>query len=422
MSETAFTIEMGELKSKINFVRNGLGTSKTDLSVQMMRFDVKPTKVSVFTMSNEAYCLCTMKRLPGEDDSEGSFTVHGNKIEKLISQVEAETVSFKADSENLECKAGHLTVNFELYDGTGLRTMEQSMQEQRARDGGSIDRAALEEALSCGKSCTTADSIRPDVTHVELREGRVLSSDGRKILIYTHDAFDQALKLKVPSSVITPVLSAVKNIQSELVSIVDGDNYYIINAGLDEYSLGIRKVERDFPAVEGQITQKQEPNDEVGVDKHVLEAILRGVALGLPSDEVKVDVEVGGTGVDAYIEVSSTNSLGRRSFERASCGRKAEETLSFPVSFKHLLDTIGVFKGDSVIDMMLMNDLNMLMVRDTTDAREVMTIIPHRTQAQVQKEADDKEASDLKRKADAEVELEEPAEDQGELADTAIDL
>jgi len=424
VSNIKFSVEMTELRKKVNFVRNGLGVSKTDLPVLLMRFEIAGSKATLFTASKEMFCRCEMKITPDEDSAEGSFTVLGAKMEKLISQVEVEMISFKADAENLETQAGFLTVNFELFDGASLNTVDQGVQDHITAEGLTVDRAALEEALACAKTCTVQSSIRPDVTHIELRDGRMLSSDGRKIMIYSHDGFPAEQKLKCPATNIGSLLIAVKNIDSQNAQIIEGKSYYYIKANLNEFTLGVRKVERSFPAVEQQITSSDAPTDEISIDKNVLEAMLRGVSLGLPSEEVKVTLEAGGTGQESYLEASAVNSLGRRSHERASCGRVADTKLQFPVSFKHLLDTLSVFKGDSVVDMMAYDKLNLLMVRDTTDLREVLTVIPFRTDAQIDKERQEAEAlADARKKASEEEDANEKAAGEEVAADAAgVDL
>lgn len=384
---------MAELKKKVNHVRNGLGASKTDLSVQLIRFDVLGTKVVLFAADKEVFCRTEMKVTRPEDAKDGSYSVLGAKLERLISQVDVETLIFSQDPENLEVQAGFLTVNLELYDGAVLRTIEHGVLPEFQKEGLSAPREALDEGLSCAKACSTTTSLRPEVTHAELRNGRLLSSDGRKIMVYTHDRLPQGMLLKVPATALSSVLGAVKNTEAENVAVQEGSSYFIIRGNLNEYAVGVRKVERTFPAVEAQV-KTVTANDEVSLDKHVLEAMLRGVSLGLGSDDVKVTIEVGGTGAEAYLEVSAKNAIGRRSHERASAGRKSEEKLAFPVSYKHLLDTLSVFKGDSVVDVMILTAQQMLMVRDTTKAREVLTIIPFRTDQQV--DAEKKEAAATK--------------------------
>lgn len=418
-----FSVEMDELRKKINFVRNGLGNSRTDLPVMLIRFEISGSKATMLASAKDLFCRTEMRIVQAEDSEEGNFAVLGSKLVSLISQVEAEKVSFEADAENLQTQAGFLTVNFELYDGSSLKSLDAQILKAATEEGWAVNRGAFEEALGCAKSCTTINSVRPDVTHVELRQGRMLSSDGRKIMIYTHDGFIPELAFKCPATVLTPALSAVKNISAEGVQIVDSSSYYLVKGNLLEYVVGVRKIERSFPAVEGQISNTDDPTDEVNIDKNVLEAMLRGVALGLPSEEVRVELLINGSSEqkEAFLEVSALNSVGRKSHERASCGRTAQEEMKFPLSFKHLLDTLGVFKGDSVVDLMVMLKLSLLMVRDTTDAREVLTIIPFRTDKQIDDEKKEADAVEEARKAQRETDAEEAetgvalAEDVGDI-------
>lgn len=420
---TKFSIEMPELRKHVNFVRNGLGASKTDLPVMLFRFYVGKKKITIFAANKEIFCRTEAKiTRPEGEDTPISFAVLGNKIEKLIAQVEAEQVNFNVDNENVEISAGFLTVNFELFDGSSLKTIEKGLEDHLKLEGLTMERSGFEEALACAKSCTTINSIRPDVTHVELRKGRMLSSDGRKIMIYSHDGFPEEMVFKCPSSALNNTLTAVKNIESQHIQVIDGPSYYFLKGNRNEYTMGVRKIERDFPAVESQIETKAEPTDEVSIDKHVFEAMLRGVALGLPTDEVKVTVELDGKAPEAFLEVSATNNVGRKSHERASCGRKAEKAISFPLSFKHLLDTLAVFKGDSVVDMMIVTKLSLLMVRDSTEHREVMTIIPFRTDKQIEAEKKEREAAEEARKKEAVERAAVEGEDAGELVENAAEL
>lgn len=408
-----FTVEMGELRKKVNFVRNGLGTTKADLPTMLMRFDVQDRKAILFAANKEMWCRTEMKIKRDPDTETGSFSVLGDRVEKLISQVEAEQVSFQTDGENLEVQAGFLTVNFETYDGSTLKTIEQGAEGHLKEEGLAVAKDPFQEGFACARACTTTNSIRPDVTHVELRGGRVLSSDGRKIMIYSFDGFPEDMAIKVPSTVLNATLTAIKNMEAPAVQVFEMGSHYVVKGNKNEFTLGVRRVERDFPAVEGQITRAEDPTDEIVVDKNVLEAMLKGVSLGLPSNEVKVTVDVGGEGAEAYLEVSAINSVNRRSHERASCGRKTKGHYTFPLSFKHLLDTLGVFKGDSVVDLMVMEPRKMLMVRDTTEEREVLTVIPFRTDADIEAE----KAEEAAKKATKE---EEKKEDE-ELAGAAVE-
>lgn len=393
-NKISFAVEMAQLKKCVNYTRNGLGNSKTDLGVMLFRVTVAGNSASLFASDKEVFVRGEME-IKNPDNHSGSFAVLGNKLEKLISQVDAEMVKFDIDSENVEVTAGFLTVNFEVYDDTSLKAMELQVLAEAATlqaESKQVPRAALEEGLVCAKTCATVNSLRPELTHAELRGGRFLSSDGRKILVLTHDAFPKDLVFKCPAVAMNSAIGAVKNADVEVIAIGEGKSYYHLQA--KGYLLGIRKVERTFPAVESMITACSAPDDEISVDKLVLESMIKGVALGLQTDDVRLTVDIVGEGAEAYLEVSTTNSLGRRSHERASCGRKSKDVMSFPVSFKHVLDTLSVFKGDSVVDMMILANRSIMLVRDTTDDREVMTVIPFRTQAAI--DAERKEADEVK--------------------------
>ena len=417
------TVEMSDLKKHVNYVRNGLGASKTDLPTMLIRWRVKGNTAVMFAAGKEMWCRTKfpVQRPEGEDE-EGSFAVLGSRMTNLINQIETEQITMEIDPENVQIQAGYLTVNFETFDDAALKSIEQGIMEHAKMEGLVIERGAFEEALSCARACTTTNSIRPNVTHVEIRGGRMLSSDGRKIMIYSNDGFPEALHLKVPSTTLADLLAAVKNIDATHVEMAEGDSYYYLKAEKNRYSAGIRMTERDFPAVEEQIQSQAKPTDSVTIDKHVLEGMLRGVALGLPTDEVRVTINLEGTGEEASLEVSATNGAGRRSHEKAACGRTAKKTAQFPISFKHLLDTVGVFKGDSVIDMDVLQTKNLLMVRDANPNREVLTIIPFRTDKAIEEEKKEAAAAEEARKKTDAIETEEGEEAAAGAAEPEPDL
>lgn len=413
-----FTVETAELKKKVNFLRNALGASKTDLAVQLFRVSVEGNKATMFAAGKELFGQCTMKVFRDEAAENGQFAVMGEKLVRLAAESSAEKVALSWDQENLQVVSGFLTVNFELYDDVSIRTTQQAVQPCLAVQGIAVTRDTLEEALVCARSCTTATALRPDVTHAELRGGRMLSSDGRKIMIYATELFDDKLQLKVPAAVLGNVVTAVKNIELEKVEMTaEPESYYVIKGNLGEYALGVRKTERVFPQVEQQITEAAAPDDEVSIDQNILEGMLRGVAMGLPNDEVKVTLTVSGEDRGAALEVSAHNSLGRKSFEKSSVGRKGKDPVSFPVSYKHLTDTLSVFKGDSVVDLLLLMSKSMVMVKDSTETREVMTIIPFRTDKQIELEKKEREQLEEERKKQSASEEAETQESEGMVDD-----
>jgi len=382
-----FSVELADLRKSVNFVRNGLGNLKTDLANLLIKMSLKGNTLQMFAANNEMFCRTEMK--VSEQEGEGVFSVLGSKMEKLISQVEAEKATFAVDEENVEIKASFLTVNFELYDGVALSTMEGvCYTEAKGLEGLAVLKDVVEEALVCAKTCVVQTSIRSDITHVELRDKRMLSSDGRKIMIFSSESFPKDLAVKIPGSVLTAVVSAVKNMDVEHLEIVEGKSYYYVKADRLRFLMGFRKVSRVFPFVEETVMDSAGFTDQVSLDKGVFESMLRGVALGLPTDEVKINLVVKGEAKEAVVEVSALNSLGRKSWERASCGRTKSEVgeMVIPISFRHLLDTVGVFKGDSVVDLIVMKGKKVLQVVDKTDVREVLTVIPWRTQEAMDEE------------------------------------
>jgi len=388
-----FTVELKELQKCVNYVRNALGNSKTDLAVMVMRVEVKGDTCTLFAFDKEVFARVVMPIKKAVDSKEGAFAVMGAKMEKLITTVNSENVAVSVDGENMEVVAGYLTVNFELYDEALLRMVQTQLEgEAPGLTYVEAPRLALEEGLSCAKSCTTSDSVRPDVNHAELRGGRILSSDGRKIMVYVHKTMPEGANLKVPAPALAGIIGALKNIDAEKVQVGEGKSYFYVRAGA-KYLAGVRKIERSFPQVESWITTAEVPSDTIQVDKVLLEGMVAGVSLGLASDDVRVEVSGEGKGSDATLEVATSNALGRRSHERASCGRQAEMKLSFPVSYKHVADTLSVFKGDSIVDMMILDTKKILMVKDRTEDREVLTAIPFRTDEAIAKERKEREAA-----------------------------
>jgi len=411
---TIFTVEMAELRKKINYVRNGLGSSKTDLPVMMFRFEVIGNKAVIFAANKEVFNRTEMKiSQPAEGSVDGAFGVLGSKIESLIAKVEAEQVTFSSDgTENVEINAGFLTVNFELYDSSSLRTIAEGVKEHLTMEGLTIPKEAIEESLVCGKICTAASSTKLDLNHVEFRVGKVLSSDGRKIMIYSHSGIPKDVVLKIPSSSIGDVIGSVKNMaEIPEIQVVEGKSYYYLKGNGNQFTLGVRKVERSFPAIEAKMDNVADAVDEVSVDKKVLETMLIGVSLGLPVDDVQVTVSLAGAGKESVLEVAATNTNGKRSHERSSCGRKVKDgaTVAFPVSFKHILETLSVYKGDSVVDMFVLAGRNLLMIRDKTDTRQVLTCIPFRTQKAIEEERKEKEAAAPKPAAEKQVATDLPS-------------
>lgn len=395
-----FVADLKELARCVNYVQNALGNSKTDLTVMTLRMEVKGDKCRIFGFDKEIFARVDMP-ISKKSEKEGAFAVLGDKMKKLIQTVNSEQVTFSVDGENMEVVAGFLTVNFDLFDEASLRMVQSQLETEAPKlTYVEVPRAGLEEGLACAKSCSTSDGMRPDVNHAELRGARILSSDGRKIMLYVHKQMPAEASLKVPAAALQGVVGILNKMDLEKVKVGEGKSYFYLLGG-DKYLAGVRKIERTFPPVENMIATADAPTDTVQVDKVLLEGMVAGVSLGLASDDVRVTVTVDGVGADAHLEVATSSALGRRSHERASCGRALQDgtTLSFPVSFKHVTDTLGVFEGDSIVDMMIMVTKKILLVKDHTEDREVLTAIPFRTDEMIKKEKQEAEAAQAAREA-----------------------
>jgi 5-hydroxyisourate hydrolase-like protein (transthyretin family) len=151
--------------------------------------------------------------------------------------------------------------------------------------------------------------------------------------------------------------------------------------------LAIRKTERTFPAIEANFEGLPDPTDTISLDVNVLEAMTKGVAIGLPSDEVRVTMTASGAGQNAQLEISTTNALGRRSHEHTQCGRVTNGEISWPVSFKHLIDCTQALKNaDDVITMQVMQDRSFLIFAEDSKERTIRTFVPFRTDQAIEQE------------------------------------
>ena len=83
-----FAVEMTDLRKAVNYARNGLGNSKTDLSVMLFRLTVSGSTASLFAFDKEVFTRCVFP-IKNPDHKDGSFSILGQKLEKLISQVAA---------------------------------------------------------------------------------------------------------------------------------------------------------------------------------------------------------------------------------------------------------------------------------------------------------------------------------------------
>lgn len=398
--KSRFVVEMEDLKRHVGFQKQAV--TKMDLGTSLVRFELKSGSAELFSSDREIALWSELKFLGELEGPTRSFAIQSSKLEKLVSQVEAETAAFIVDDEGVEIQVGLLTVSLEILDASVLGAIKKGVEKDLRGEGKPLTKELLEEALVCAKACSTDQAVKPDITHVELRAGRVLFSDGRKIMMY-EAPFDPTASLKVPSTSLAATAQALKQTTAEQVVLGESEAFYFLRStgkklGRVQFTVGVRKTEKSFPKIESQLESlgNGSYSDKIAVDKFAFESMVRGVSVGLKDDEVRVDVTISGEGTTATMEVAALNSINRKSFERASCGRQANSNLAFPISFKHLLDTLSVFKGDSVVDLGVAFDKNLLVILDVTPTRKVTTVIPFRTKAAVEEE---KRAADEKKKA-----------------------
>lgn len=416
-----FTVDTDDLKKHVGFIKAGLGNSRTDLSVMLMKFNISPNQATIFAQNKEIMARSIMPIETEEDQALISFSLLGAKLDKLANHVGSEKVYFSVDDTTVEITSGFLKVSMEVYDGAMLKNIERAAFDDIDKEGEAFPREFLAEALTCAKSCSTSDSMKPEVNHVEFRAGRCLSSDGRKAMIYTHKDFNEEVELKVPTSCLNNVLNGVKGMSDvEHVQVLANSGYFLLKGGT-RHVLAVRKIERVFPEIENQIANTSSPEEEVAIDRTVLESMIRGVSLGLSSEDVRITVTVKGDDKNSQLLITAVNSSQRTSTEYADCGREGSEEIDFPISFKHLLDTLGVFKGDSIVDLMIFSSRNILIVKDVTEAREVFHVLPFRTEAAIAQEEEERKEKEKAGTA-AEVEEEEDGVDIDDVVDEEDDV
>jgi hypothetical protein len=331
------TVNIGleELRKRVGFVKHATGSSKTDLATLLVRFSLEEKKLTLACENKElvAQVIMPVDWVPEEGEPAVAFGILAGKLDNFTNIAAAEKIAISWDSESSELKAGFLTVSLEHYDSLGIRNAVNAVASQINGEGEPIDRALLEEALSTAKLCTTTSSVRPDVNHVEMRQGALLASDGRKIMIYRHPGFPENAELKVPAGVLTDTTSAVKNMTAETLALTETPSHYVLLGDNGRQMLAIR------------------------------------------------------AGQNAQLEISTTNALGRRSHEHTQCGRVTNGEISWPVSFKHLIDCTQALKNaDDVITMQVMQDRSFLIFAEDSKERTIRTFVPFRTDQAIEQE------------------------------------
>jgi DNA polymerase III sliding clamp (beta) subunit (PCNA family) len=411
-----FTLALDELRQATNFVRHGLGgVAEEHLGARLFLFDLRGQGTSkqpsplltIFASNGELLARASVPVQRGPTCTEdGSFAVLAKTFLELISSgIGSEWVTFSVDDQNVKIRArgfrGGLRVNFATYAvdfdarAIALRDAAAPPPAGVSTAGTSWRKGVLVAALTHAKTWgAVCDASRLDVNHTEYRNGRFISSDGKRILIYSPiGATKQDVGLKVPNTLLHRVIGALQDIPGDEVTVAEPSaigRYYYISAG-DRFMLRFRDIGKSFPDVEENYLSypKSDADDVVRVERKYFENMVKAVSLGVDPDKEKsgsVFLYVAGTGAKASLTVVSENELDRVSFERVICGRKALDAISLKVKFKHLLDTLAVCK-DQTIDIFIVRKKGVLLVRDSLPEREVLAVISFLCGATLQEKA-----------------------------------
>lgn len=385
-----FSVGTAELRSAVQLVRNGLGQTKTDLSVMLVLIQVDENGLTMFATDKELFVRVTIPVLDFEGNQPVSVCILGQKIVTLCNHIASEVVFFSPTQDSLEVRAGYLTLFLDSYDKNNvvaLKTVADDEPEQ-VQEWVSVLSDAILESLQVARTCAAISSPRPEITHTEFKTRQVFSSDGRKVMMVNHTELS-GLALKVPNTSLNSLVGVLKGLPPDSVLETGrGKSFYVLRT--DTVLFGVRLVDRNFPSFQFDL---ESPDDIITVDKKVLEEQIAGVSLGLAQDEVRVLLTfMNGADGSGILEVSAIAASGRKSFERVPCGRKSKDTIEFPVSTRHLRSTLAVFSGDSVVDLKVFLPLSILAVVDKNQTREIITLIPARTKDVEQKERAEKKA------------------------------
>jgi len=412
-------MELPELKRLVAFAKNGGGLSKIEGQENLILFRVKGFRITVFSANKDGvfWAAGTIVSSNFERGDEKIFTMNSDLLHRALGTQDTKLamMTLEEDGESLLLKIASLELYLELKDGSNLRMLEEIVEKGKEKEGLVLTRDVLIEAMTYARSCTATEGLRPETWQVELRRKLFLSSDGRKIMIYSRSDLPEELSFRIPSSNLSPFIGALKaggpggNIQ-----VVAEGAYYYFTSGTKDQLIAVRRNENQFPEVELQLGNEKDYQDHLTIDTNVFGAMTKGVSLGLPPDEVKITLEITGDNNSAELEVQAVNSLKRVSKERTMIGRTAKKPLSFPISYRHVLDTLQLFKGDSVVDIMVHDKKNYIVIMDKTELRVVRTIIPFRTKVAQEKEEEDRRQ--VEKQAEKQAENQVKAPEIGEVA------
>lgn len=371
--------ETEQLAEAIAFAKAGLGGDKSQLADQLFRFDVRDGQVQVTASDGNVVTSALFLATVTEP---GVFAVIGKKVAALVQQART-AIAYQVDVD-LEDARFVVTrqdntvaeLHFERLDPDLLQfaisAVEKAQQIPVGPAETELPREVLIEALETAASSTTRNSGNVLLDHVELRNGAVFASDGRRVSSIKSGNFHSSAKFKIPVPILGRVLNAVKSLPKKagLFSRAS-ENHFILST--NTRVLAIRRVQLDFPQVEALFTLT---NVQRAVVRRieVLEA-LKDVALGLPLGKTEIQVVLD----EAELEVSAENSVGRRSKRSILLEEKFPgEPVAFSIAIEHLTSSLGVMKGDKVqLGVDVAQERSVLV--DATAAREVLTVMPWRT-------------------------------------------
>lgn len=202
------SVDMQILKRAVSEIKPAMGQAKNDLTVLLTFFEVKDNRVHLFVTDKEMFACTHFEALTSE--GEGNFSMLSAKLLKLVSEVDIETLSFDVDVENICVEAGYLTVNFDNFDSKMMNLRDQLLSDCTTQSE-DVERLAFLNALMCNKTCIPQNDLRPDMGHVEIRGGRILSSDGSKVMVTECESlFSDTFSLKIPSTSVVGVVEVLK--------------------------------------------------------------------------------------------------------------------------------------------------------------------------------------------------------------------
>lgn len=371
-----FTAEAGPLRDLVDFVKSGLGTGK-DLARQVVRFDLEGTQLGLVAADGDIYAWGgTVVDAPA--GQAGSFAVMGRRLIGLVTQLSPDRFEFEVDDENVRVSAGTAVVNFERYAPDLLEHTAAAQNEIRGiaprPPADEIPRSVLAEALSIAATAAARSTGKIELSHVELRERRLLASDGRRICVVESGHFPEDGVLKIPVSAIDRTAAALKALDKGAgATPYEGAGFYYLAA--TNRVLAFRKTANEFPQVEKQLAADYGV-DALVVNRDALQAAMRDVELGLASDRAEIGFKTEGAGG----ALTAQNSLGRESripFEIA--GREGDNggPIEFPISLDHLRSAVGSMSAEAV-RLEAIPAHKMVRLTDSGDARTVIAMLPFR--------------------------------------------